>query len=238
MKHTIYLIGFILLSSFFAQEVNAQRRDMKAFEHLAASVEVGTTGFGLQAATSLHPNLALRGGFTVLPYKTSYTYEGYGDNGDFFIVPMDIKVNMFNAKLLVDFFPKRDSRFHITGGFFFGNNKILKVDGYSDYDEPIEIGDIWIRPDGMGRVSAWIDNRAIKPYLGLGFGRTIPRKRVGFKFELGTIFQGAPKVKSNNPILNDAGFEDTDNDLNKFLSDYFKVYPYLSFQLSYRIFSK
>ncbi|MDE6569487.1 MAG: hypothetical protein K2K43_02550, partial [Alistipes sp.] len=69
------------------------------------------------------------------------------------------------------------------------------------------------------------------PYVGLGFGRPIPRRRVGFRVELGALFHGRPKVVSDNLLeenLNEL------NDVNKFLKN-FNVYPQLNFQVTVRL---
>lgn len=241
MKQNYFVALLILLLLPLAGQ--AQRRNMKTFTHLSASVEAGTTGFGVQVATSLTPNIALRSGISILPFNYSYTYDGYGD-GEFvqeFSIPLKAKIDMFNGKILFDLYPKRDSRFHFTVGAFIGNSKVIKVKGHTDLDlsnEYIEIGDIWVRPDEFGNVSAWIKTNTIKPYVGIGLGRTIPRKRIGFKFELGAMFQGAPKVGTHNVMLDELDWQEPEDDLNKFLNDYFKVYPYMSFQLTYKIFGK
>lgn len=242
MKANFYLalllFSVIGLSTLPVHAQKYPRRDMQAFEHLAVTLSAGTTGIGLQAATPIHRNFALRGGFSTLPGDFNYTYDGTGDNGDAFSVDMKAQSKMTNGNLLVDFFPRKDSRFHLSAGVIFGSARLLKVTGHTDYDEPIEIGDVWIRPDNLGNVAAWIETNNIKPYVGLGFGRTIPRRRFGFKFELGGIFQGSPKIKTDNPIINDELLQNQSelDDVNKFLKDYFKVYPVLSFELTYRIF--
>ena len=44
---------------------------------------------------------------------------------------------------------------------------------------------------------------SLKPYIGLALGRTIPHNRVGFKFELGMVYQGKYQLESDN--LNEEG---------------------------------
>ncbi|MQN82601.1 hypothetical protein [Segatella copri] len=73
-------------------------------------------------------------------------------------------------------------------------------------------------------------------YLGLGFGRLVPKNRIGCRFELGCQFMGKLKVYQNgneidiNKALEDAG----EDDLSKFVKD-LKVYPVLKFSLTGRI---
>ena len=58
---------------------------------------------------------------------------------------------------------------------------------------PVEIGDVKVLTNPDGSVSADLKVRSVKPYVGLGFGRPIPRRRVGFRFELGALFMAVPK---------------------------------------------
>ncbi len=73
--------------------------------------------------------------------------------------------------------------------------------------------------------------------MGLGLGRTIPRNRVGFKFELGMVYQG--KYTLTSPNMNEAG-----NDwLNGFIDEMdlpvsestLNWWPMLNLSLTYRI---
>jgi hypothetical protein len=56
-------------------------------------------------------------------------------------------------------------------------------------------GDIQISPDEVGQIKAEIKPSSnIAPYLGIGFGRAIPKNRVGVSFEIGTYYMGSPNV--------------------------------------------
>ena len=46
--------------------------------------------------------------------------------------------------------------------------------------------------DNNGNVSGGLKVSGFRPYLGLGFGRAVPKKRVGVMFELGVQFHGKP----------------------------------------------
>lgn len=59
-----------------------------------------------------------------------------------------------------------------------------------------ELGDYFITPDpaDKGNVEATIEVSKFRPYLGIGFGRAVPKKRIGCQFDLGVQFWGTPKV--------------------------------------------
>lgn len=83
--------------------------------------------------------------------------------------------------------------------------------------------------------------KKVRPYLGLGFGRLIPKGRIGFRFELGAQFQGKPKVYAGdidnvleNKQVTDAVDEETKDDIAKVM-DWLKVYPVMKFSIRGRI---
>ena len=78
--------------------------------------------------------------------------------------------------------------------------------------------------------------KKVRPYLGLGFGRLVPKNRLGMRLELGCQFMDKLKVYQNdteidiNKALEDAG----DDDLSKFVKD-LKIYPVVKFSFTGRI---
>lgn len=157
------------------------------------------------------------------------------------------ELQMTSGHVLFDFVPFRrgNSSFFITAGLYFGSGKLVTVSGRFDDETmadlkncgvditkiPVEIGDAKVMTNADGSVSADLKVRSIKPYVGLGFGRPIPRRRVGFRFELGALFHGSPKVVSDNLLEENL---DELNDVNKFLKN-FNVYPQLNFQVTVRL---
>lgn len=59
-----------------------------------------------------------------------------------------------------------------------------------------ELGDYFITPNPAenGDVEASIEVNSFRPYLGVGFGRAVPKGRIGCQFDLGVQFWGSPKV--------------------------------------------
>ena len=157
------------------------------------------------------------------------------------------ELQMTSGHVLFDFVPFRrgNSSFFIAAGLYFGSGKLITVSGRFDDKTmadlkscgvditkiPIEIGDVKVMTNRDGSVAADLKVKSVKPYVGLGFGRPIPRQRVGFRFELGALFQGNPKVVSDNLLEENL---DELNDVNKFLKN-FNVYPQLNFQVTVRL---
>lgn len=100
------------------------------------------------------------------------------------------------------------------------------------------VGDYIIPFDENGDVNAGLKVNNFRPYLGLGWGRLVPRNRVGFRFEMGVQFHGKPKAYAEgvdlDRIMNEAQLDDEKNDFDKIM-DNFKVWPVLKFSLRGRI---
>jgi hypothetical protein len=218
---------------------------VQPFEHLSVSVNAGTLGVGVQVAAPVNQYLSLRTGLMMLKYTYDYDYDGQiiidGVDEPGVNIPMKAEANMVNGLLLADVFPFRNRRVHVTGGFYMGTSDIVKVSA-SAATRPVEIGDVIIKPINA-RVAAHLETSGFKPYLGIGFGSSVTkRNRVGFKFELGAMFHGSPKiVVTEGNILNREDIPGIDkltdelDKFNKFLKD-FNVYPVLNFQLNFRAF--
>ena len=102
----------------------------------------------------------------------------------------------------------KSSSFFVCGGAYFGGGKLIKIKGHSDelaelikegQEVGIEIGNYRIPVDQNGNISGGLKVSSFRPYLGLGFGRAIPKKRIGFMFEMGVQFHNTPKVPARYP---------------------------------------
>lgn len=149
------------------------------------------------------------------------------------------------------------SKFFIAAGLSIGGEKIAEVTGscdelrdfsnkYLKNNQTLEqqfrkaisanLGGYNLELDENYNLQGDIRCKNVRPYLGLGFGRLVPKNRIGMRLELGCQFMGKLKVYQNdteidiNKALEDAG----EDDLSKFVKD-LKVYPVLKFSLTGRI---
>jgi hypothetical protein len=131
----------------------------------------------------------------------------------------------------------------VCGGAFFGGDKMITIQGHSDELQQliaqgqslgIEIGDYTIPVDKNGNVSGGLKVASFRPYVGIGFGRAVPRKRIGFMYELGVQFHKTPEVYTDNGNLGTL-VEEADNDFTDIINK-FTVYPVMKFRLSGRLF--
>lgn len=214
---------------------------------IGIGVGAGTEGVGIDIATPLSRYVQARVGLNIMPnigINTTATvsaengeYEGDIDvRGEIGRTTMDLKFDVYP-------FPNSSS-FFVTAGLSFGGSKIVKVTGHSEElknaiatgkEYGVEIGDYNIPVDDNGNVNGGVKVKGVRPYVGLGFGRLIPKKRFGVRFELGAQFQGTPKVYADGVgDLNKVLDQDPDDDISKIM-DYLKVYPVLKLSLRGRI---
>lgn len=217
----------LLVISGVPRLVGAQSESGNCFDHLSVALNVSSMGPGLELATPLGSHFALRAGFTTLPFNFSYDYDKKGLE-----VEADAKVKLMNGNILADWFPFRKVPFHLTAGLYVGNTGI---DATGHSNKAFEIGGTVIEPDEQGYIDAKLKTNVAKPYFGLGFGRSIPRSRFGFKMEVGAMYHGTPTIETNGTGYVGDVAGDEINKITESITKW-KFYPVLSFQLVYRIF--
>lgn len=260
MKKKIILLALVAVSLTARA---ADEEDKNFFNHLSVGVNLGTPGFGFDVAMPVCDYVQVRAGVSFMPdikVKTDLeigcefsSYGGYDIPDE---AEIEGKVGFTNGKLLVDIYPFKSSSFHITAGAYFGSSKVIQayntedglLMGVTKYNEAIENGnlvgyekigveldDYLLEPDENGNVDAYIKTSGFKPYLGIGVGRAVPKKRLGFMFEAGVQFWGSPAVYCQDKKLTES---DVDGDGGGIISTISKVsiYPVLNFRICYRIF--
>ena len=220
---------------------------------LAAPV---TSFFEVEAGVNVMPSFKLSGDLDVdvntssLPqvpdvqYPTSATIHA---EGSFDRTTFNVKANLYPFG--------GGTKFFIAAGLSIGGEKIAEVSGscdeLRDFSQKLptpELKDQFrqavsanlagynLQFDENYNVQGDIRCKKVRPYLGLGFGRLVPKNRLGMRLELGCQFMDKLKVYQNdteidiNKALEDAG----DDDLSKFVKD-LKIYPVVKFSFTGRI---
>lgn len=148
---------------------------------------------------------------------------GYRPNID-----MKAKYRTLTGHAIVDYYPfSEKNNFFVSAGLYFGSSnldfqvmminpntgKSFTEDLKNLEDMPeVEIIDFndnkyVLRPTDEGQVilNTRLGN-SIKPYVGFGFGQSVPKNRVGVRFEVGTYYSG--KIKLDTPNI-------TEGDINQ-----------------------
>lgn len=154
MKKFLYLVVLLPMSLFAQNSDEFSFTTSRAFEHYEVGATFGSTGLGLDVKTNINQDFKLRAGFSFMPQignVEGYTLDAVGGEyvdpkvssktqrlaellGDMIgsksvndVIDMERKVGYFNAKVLVDWYPLEDKKWHVTAGFFWGSKKIGKA---------------------------------------------------------------------------------------------------------------
>ncbi len=173
-------------------------------------------------------------------------------------IELAVKPNFWNMFLLAEIHPFTNESFHFTAGLYFGSKNFLHFRNTNDgalaflYDannkvmdynrafdtkfSPVglKFGDYVFTADENGNVDVMMKTNAVKPYLGIGFGKHIAQKhRLSVAFDLGLIFWGSPKfVLNNGTEIKSSGKEAGITQVFSWL----KAWPSLQIKLAYKIF--
>ncbi|MBP5397010.1 MAG: hypothetical protein J6Y32_00010 [Bacteroidales bacterium] len=196
------------------------------FNHVAIGVDlISPDGFGLSVGTSVFPWMQIRAGYAIVPWSLTKWPANIPEAGAQAGQPIAFDVNWegrnihleagafcmrHTGNLMIDFFPARNSSFHLTAGVIGGSTNILTLRNTAPLNDYEGVG-FSFYPGGntamtnlhriaitngnigftLGR--AW----AVRPYLGLGWGSFVPSKRVGVMFDMGVEYNGGIGLYAN-----------------------------------------
>ena len=241
-----------------------------AFNHVGLNAGVGTEGISIGVAAPVSNFVELEAGVDILPKmlkisdKMNLTADAtINVQGQTVRIPdsevdvdADFSRTAFHAKANIYPFGG-NSKFFVAAGFSTGGAKIAKLSGHSDdlaqfirkypeYADEIlnrvgaELSDYNIKFDKNADIKADLRCNSFRPYLGLGFGRVVPKNRLGFRWEIGCQYMGKLKVYQNGEevdvrkALNDSMGKEDGGDIADIV-DKIKFYPVFKLQIVGRI---
>lgn len=259
--------------TFFPKEVGLE--EQKWFNHASIGLSVGLDGIGFDVAAPMTHRFALRLGGTFMPKIKYSTTVGLGNLNDPAFLPgksevgIEGKLNMNNFHFLVDYHPFKRSSFRLTAGAYIGPAALVRVYNTEAFLQEayygsagLELGEsspiynqYSVVSDQQGNIQLDLKTNVFKPYVGIGFGRAISKKRVNVLFDLGVQFWGKPGIASNvnyfdinkgeyvnsyekiqrSRILNEGKSYQDIKDVIKIMEKV-RVYPVLKLTISGRIF--
>jgi hypothetical protein len=206
----------------------------KPLGKMSIGINGGTNGFGVDLAYKVLPRVALRFG-----YNYCATAVAGIDVGSFNILSipkgktaMDITVDQSNIQLLADVSLTKKGGIRLTVGGAYGAKN--EYTGKLRYKGTVVLNDIILTPEEMGYMKfLYTTQSPITPYVGLGLGRTVPKRRLNISLDLGTYYRGSPviKVEATNLLRRNVENEDI---LNRNLAA-FKWYPVANVRLAYKL---
>ncbi|MBQ5872221.1 MAG: hypothetical protein IIW69_07450 [Bacteroidaceae bacterium] len=235
MKRLFLLSSLLVLFAFGA----SAQKDLRILNHLAIGAEVGTMGVGIDVAMPVTPFVDVQAGFTMFPnIKFNTSIDLSHRHPELNKIPAKGEVLMKGGKVLVNVMPLPIiTSFHVTAGLYFGSTDVMGL--YNTEPIPanyaLALGDYLLEPNSDGFIDGKLKVNKVKPYLGIGIGRGVPKRRVGFKCDLGVVFWGKPSVYCNDTQIHDTDAGGDGDEVMKIISK-FKVYPVLNFRICGRIF--
>ena len=245
-KMRMRIFAIVCSLSFLCPYWASAQDEWGIFNSVGVGVGVGLTGVDIEIATPITPYLALRGGVSLMPnFNMGTDVDVELDNQMAGTMNVDGSLKRVSAQILLNIYPFRSSSFFITAGGYWGGSTLVTIDGTSDQElkdmiaqaesAGVVIGDQTIPFDEDGNISGGLRVSDFRPYIGLGFGRVIPSKRVNVSVELGAQFHGHPEVYTNAGEL-DMNSLGADGDTFSDIMDKLTVYPVFKIRLNGRIF--
>ena len=238
MKKTIAIVAALAVSLFsvnaFAQE---EERESYFLNHWSVGVSL-IGDFHVSVATTIFPNLQFRAMYSTLtphlalanaitknkpnigpinPYHNVQEFNKSVDGVN--IKSLDIvgSVQSRDLNLLLDFYPAKGSKFHLTAGAIISftpdlvkasvtaldanGNPALKPD--ADGNGLVSFGNVTPNPEGVINARVAYGLNKVRPYVGIGIGRPVATdKRVSVNFDLGVAYVGGVKVFSEGYMNN------------------------------------
>jgi hypothetical protein len=198
---TIRMFCYLWVVNLNAQssaEDNSVANDRYRREHWKADVSLSSSGIGI--------------GFGWKPYETRWIFRakysymagdlGFGlpirgNNGDSIapiILNIQTKFRMSHFDLLADYLIRWDENFKITVGLGYHPHKNLSAEGSI---RNFKYRDLVFTPEEIGSVKLYLSSKyKLSPYLGVGFGRSIPSTRLRLSGEFGFYYLGNWRVDS------------------------------------------
>jgi hypothetical protein len=182
-----------------SQAATSSQTDLGLRGNVSVGLNIGIiNGVGIDAAYNFADHWAIKVGYNYADYtKHNYTYDIIlsEKNGvrDIKTLSFDAAIRLSNMALNIEYTPHIEGRFKLIGGLSYFYNNTITLGGQSL--SIFKFNDVSLTPDDIGSGSVEVGFKSkIAPFIGLGFGRTIPKNRVNVNFELGTYYKTPYKV--------------------------------------------
>ena len=252
---SVILISAALLGASFTSSA-------QYFNHMYLGVGAGTDGGTVQIGLPVGPLLQIRAGASYMPpLAINYTVPNihfYGSvSGD---VDLTATMAYKSINALVDFFPGKNTRFHLSAGAyyspaFFGDGVWANVTGTTNALDPADygtagymIGDHMVTTDSEGALHGYAATKKLLPYFGFGSGRAVAQNSVvSFLFDLGVLYLGSDgfgayteglNIKNGQKetiLVTSESLDNKDKGLLDMAAS-FPVYPVMKFSLFVKLF--
>lgn len=200
-------------------------KDTTSLKHSAIGAKLSTMGIGLEYVVAINKIIYMR--LSASYYRLNDVETLYENS-----VPVDVASENIigGAYIMFDF--QLLKRWHATAGIIY---KVDRLEGAGQAASGITIGGVEIPGEVVGNISYAVINNGIAPYLGIGYGRSITfEKRLSFCADVGVYYHNNKKVEVEaTGMLRPTALQKEQLEENAGTQ---KFFPYVSVQLSLRIF--
>lgn len=222
-------ITFLFLSAFislgiYAQETTEESEDYKPKENKNAIGVSGGLGYGFDYSRKLSDKLFITLGYNALPVEQE-DLEFELDGQDLLA---DVTVDFANVDLKLSYHPFGNAFKLVAGAGYFTASR-LNLN--SRFAESTFVGEIEFTTDDIGEIDIDFNWSEVAPYIGIGFGRPVSKKGLGFAFNAGTYYSESPEI-----TLVATNILEPTSDQEGLLNESFESFqfiPYITFRLSY-----
>lgn len=192
----------------------------------AANINLGTTP-GISFVYEPYNKLAVRASYVYLKYDLNQEQKISNEN-----ILLAGNMDMKAIALSVEYYPFVKSSFKIIAGGSLVQKGFVSVKASPTAN--YTFGETVFTPEEVG--SFLFDLRydnGFAPFAGIGFGRAVPKKRVGLGFEVGTYYLPKPKVTlSGTERL--SSMSEQEPKIQSNMSDW-RYWPMLNLRLAIRL---
>lgn len=158
---------------------NAQEEEKK--ERKFAIGFSGGTGVGVDLSYKMNKYFSISAKYDVLKYKQEdFDYEIDGED-----LLVDGEFDFSHSDLLLNIAPfGKAFRFVVGAGYF----TTSQLDVTMSFTEDVSVGDVVFTTDDVGNIFINAEWGEVLPYLGIAFGRAVPKSGFGFGLNLGFYY--------------------------------------------------
>ncbi|MBU3011860.1 hypothetical protein KO506_10630 [Polaribacter vadi] len=193
----------------------------------ALAISAGLPGFGVEYARKLTPHLNAKVAYHFFKLE-DFEIEDVEIKSDIVDILANLDVSIVDIG--IEYLPFKKSSFKLTAGLGVLNK--VNLNAVATYNEEIVFGDVIITNEDAGQIIADVTWTDVAPYVGIGFGRAIPKNRLGFGIEFGSYITSSPEIDLNATNLLENTASQKEN-LQKSLED-FKFIPRIQLRIAYK----
>ena len=180
---------------------------------LSAGISFGPTSLpGVDVAFAPVEWMDFKLSYSILAFKlNNYIFDAANYDLGEFRIGISPEIRLSSLMMLGEFAPFKKRRIRLVAGAGLGLNEFLSV--RFDPVDPMMVNDLEITPEEIGYLKvSYTTETPVNTYIGIGIGRTVPKRRVNVSFDAGAYYRSAPRIviestnllgdnEHNGPIL-------------------------------------